>query len=78
MSQISLFLKKIKHKSKFDGVNIATDLPNYKKNLEKKYNIKIDYLEFRDEKNLKLNNFKNKFRLFVAYNIDNVRLIDNK
>ena len=40
-------------------------------------NIKIDYLEFRDEKNLKLNNFKNKYRLFVAYNIDNVRLIDN-
>jgi len=45
--------------------------------LEKKYKIKIDYLEFRDEKNLKLNNFKNKYRLFVAYNIDNVRLIDN-
>ena len=45
--------------------------------LEAKYNIKIDYLEFRDEKYLKLNNFKNKFRLFIAYNINKVRLIDN-
>ena len=44
--------------------------------METKYN-KIDYLEFRNEKNLELNNFKNKFRLFIAYNINNVRLIDN-
>ena len=52
-------------------------MPDYKEKLEKKYNIKIDYIEFRDEKNLKLNNFNNNYRLFVAYNIDNVRLIDN-
>ena len=25
----------------------------------------------------KLNNLKNKFRLFIAYNIENIRLIDN-
>jgi len=30
-----------------------------KKELKNNYKIKIDYLEFRDEKNLKLNNFKN-------------------
>ena len=48
-----------------------------KKDLEKKYDIKVDYLEFRDEKELKLNNFKNKYRLFVAYNINKIRLIDN-
>ncbi len=76
-SQIALFLKKIKHKSKLLGTKLALSLPEHKKELEKKYNIKIDYLEFRDEKNLKLNNFKNKYRLFVAYKIDNVRLIDN-
>ena len=50
---------------------------DYKKALEKKYDIEIDYLEFRDEKKLKLNNIKDKYRLFVAYSIDNVRLIDN-
>ena len=76
-SEIVLFLKKIKYKSKLDGSKLAFNLPNYKKELEKKYKIKIEYLEFRDEKNLKLNNFKNKYRLFVAYKIDNVRLIDN-
>ena len=76
-SEIALFLKKLKYKSKFKGSKLASDLPNYKIKLEKKYNVKIDYLEFRDEKNLKLNNFKNKYRLFVAYYIDNVRLIDN-
>ena len=76
-SEIALFLKKVKHKSKFEGTKLASDLHNYKIKLEKKYNIKVDYLEFRDEKNLKLNNFNNKYRLFVAYEIDNVRLIDN-
>ncbi len=76
-SEIALFLKKLKYKSKLQSSKLAFDLPDYKKKLEKKYSIKIDYLEFRDEKNLKLNNFKNKYRLFVAYEIDNVRLIDN-
>ncbi|MDC3139266.1 pantoate--beta-alanine ligase [Candidatus Pelagibacter sp.] len=76
-SEIALFLKKVKYKSKFEDTKLASDLHNYKTKLEKKYNIKVDYLEFRDEKNLKLNNFNNKYRLFVAYEIDNVRLIDN-
>ncbi len=76
-SEIAFFLKEIKHKSKLQASKIAFNLQYYKEKLEKKYNIKIDYLEFRDEKNLKLNNFKSKYRLFVAYNIDNVRLIDN-
>ena len=76
-SEIASFLKKIKYRSKSQSSKLALNLPDYKKELEKKYKIKIDYLEFRDEKNLKLNNFKNKYRLFVAYKIDNVRLIDN-
>ena len=76
-SEIALFLRKLKRKSKFQPSEVASILPNYKILLETKYNIKIDYLEFRDEKNLELNNFKNKFRLFIAYNINNVRLIDN-
>ena len=75
-SDIAKFLHNIKQKSKSQSL-IYHDLPNYKKELEKKFNIKIDYLEFRDEKTLKLNYFKNKFRLFIAYNIDEVRLIDN-
>ena len=76
-SEIALFLKKVKYNSRLEGTKFASNLHNYKIKLEKKYNIKVDYLEFRDEKNLKLNNFNNKYRLFVAYEIDNVRLIDN-
>ncbi len=76
-SEIALFLSKLRRKSKFKLSKMAFDLPNYKINLETKYNIQIDYLELRDEKNLELNNFKKKFRLFIAYNINKVRLIDN-
>ena len=47
------------------------------KKLENIYKIKIDYLEFRNEKNLSIYNFKNKNRLFIAYSIDKIRLIDN-
>ena len=56
---------------------VTINLLKIKSEFEKKYKIKIDYLELRNEKNLKLNNFKSKYRLFIAYNIDNVRLIDN-
>ena len=76
-SQIAKLLGKIKSRSELNSSSLNLNLSDYKKKLEKKFNIKIDYLEFRDEKNLELNNFKKKFRLFVAYNIDKVRLIDN-
>ena len=57
------------------------DIPNFlnyqKKQLELSFKIKIDYLELRSIKNLK-NSKKNKYsRLFIAYNLNNVRLIDN-
>ena len=76
-SQIAKLLIKMKRRSKLHSSKFKLDLSDYKIELEKKFNIKIDYLEFRDEKSLKLNNLKNKFRLFVAYNIDRIRLIDN-
>ena len=48
-----------------------------KNELTQKYNIKIDYLELRSIKNLKLaNNVKNA-KIFIAYYINKVRLIDN-
>ena len=56
----------------------------YKKEIKKcknylinKYAIRIDYLEARNEKNMSTYKNKGKFRLFIAYHIDNVRLIDN-
>ena len=77
VSNIAKLLIKLKKETKLHSSKLKLDLSNYKKKLEKKFNIKIEYLEFRDEKNLKLDNFKNEFRLFVAYNINRVRLIDN-
>ena len=43
----------------------------------KKLKIKIDYLELRNEKNLKMSNLQNKHRIFIAYFINKTRLIDN-
>ena len=48
-----------------------------KKELKKKYNIKIDYLELRNTKNLRLTKKIKNAKIFVAYYIDKVRLIDN-
>ena len=76
-SKITKLLIKLKKRSKLYSSKFKLDLSDYKLELEKKFNITIDYLEFRDEKNLKLNNLKNKFRLFVAYRINKIRLIDN-
>ena len=51
---------------------------NYiKKYLIDNYKIKLDYLELRNEKDLTIFKKNKKFRLFVAYHINNVRLIDN-
>ena len=38
---------------------------------------RVEYLEIRNKKNLKTNINKNNFKIFVAYYLDNVRLIDN-
>ncbi len=65
-------------KKKFKKKKISKNfLINKKKSLEKKFKIKIDYLELRNLKNL--NNTKRIFksRFFIAYHIKDVRLIDN-
>jgi len=57
--------------------NISNFLKLQKKELSNNYKVKIDYLELRNEKNLKLSKTINNSRLFIAYYINNVRLIDN-
>ena len=69
-------LKKIK-KNINKQKNIKIYLKKESKSLVKKNNIKLEYLEFRNLKTLKTSNtFKNS-RLFIAYYLQNVRLIDN-
>ena len=48
-----------------------------KKDLVKKYKIRIEYLECRNIVNLNTNIQTKSFKLFVAYYLNNVRLIDN-
>ena len=50
---------------------------NFKKEIKKEVDIKVEYLEARNIINLKSNIMHKKFKLFVAYYIDNIRLIDN-
>ena len=52
-------------------------IQKYKEHLIKKFNIHIDYLECRNTINLGTNINKKPFKLFIAYHIQNVRLIDN-
>ena len=61
--------------SKYKDINFF--LKNKKKLIEKKYNIKIDYLELRNKTNLKLSNNTKNSKLFIAYSLRNIRLIDN-
>ena len=57
--------------------NIRTFLKLQKKELKNNYKIKIDYLELRNIKNLKISSTNKNSRLFIAYYLNNVRLIDN-
>ncbi len=62
-------LKKEKNKKQFLFLK--------KKEIEKFYNIKIQYLELRNKFNLKTTNKTRNAKIFVAYYLKNIRLIDN-
>jgi Panthothenate synthetase len=57
--------------------NIPSFLNLQKKELKNNFKIKIDYLELRNINNLKISSTKKNSRLFIAYYLNNVRLIDN-
>ena len=57
--------------------NISDFLNFHKNKLRNIYKIKIDYLELRNKNNLKISSRKRNSRLFIAYYLNNVRLIDN-
>ena len=64
-------------KELFKKKNLKSLISIKKNELTKKYNIKIDYLEIRNIKNLKLTNRVKNAKIFIAYYINKVRLIDN-
>ena len=67
----------LKNEIKNNKKNYKKMIFNLKEELSKNFDIKIEYLECRNTHNLSTNITKKPFKLFVAYYIDNVRLIDN-
>jgi len=70
-------LLKLKNKINRNRKNYKKLIFDLKKELSKNFDIKIEYLECRNMKNLSANILNKSFKLFVAYYINNVRLIDN-
>ena len=67
-----LLKRKIKNKK-----NINKFLTEEKRNIQKIFNVKIEYLELRNEKNLLLSNKSFQSKIFVSYYFKNIRFIDN-
>ena len=59
------------------STNIKKLILTKKKEIKNLFNIKIDYLELRNLFNLKVSNKAKNSKLFVAFYINKVRLIDN-
>ena len=74
---ISRKLIKLKKKISHNKDNFKNLILNFKEYLTRKFDIKIEYLEVRDIKNLKKNIISKKFKLFIAYYLNGIRLIDN-
>jgi pantoate--beta-alanine ligase len=70
-------LLSFKNEIKKNKKNYKKLIFNLKKELLKNLDIKIEYLECRNTHNLSTNIMNKPFKLFVAYYINNVRLIDN-
>jgi len=69
-----LRLKKTINQNKYKSKKLIYDIKVY---LTKKYKVKIEYLECRNKLDLAINVQNKPFKLFVAYYLNKVRLIDN-
>jgi len=72
ISKLFIIKKNLKNKK-----NINKILLEEKILIEKNYNVSIEYLEFRNIKNLFISNKFSQSKIFIAYYIGGVRLIDN-
>ena len=79
MESISTYLENffiLKNKIKYTK-NINQFLKKTKKDFERFFNIKIEYLENRNTDDLSLSNKYSGSKIFLAYYYKDVRLIDN-
>ena len=70
-------LLKLKNNINRNRKNYKKLIFDLKKELSKNFDIKIEYLECRNTQNLSANVLRKTYKLFVAYHINNIRLIDN-
>ena len=70
-------LYNLKRSIKNDKKKAKNLILNLKKELIKKFDIKIEYMECRNLINLGTNLYNKPFKIFIAYHLNNVRLIDN-
>ena len=75
-SELIRIITKLKKELK-NKRNIKKFLDNKKKEIQKELMVKIEYLELRTIKDLNLSNKINNSKIFLAYYIGDVRLIDN-
>ena len=75
-SFISNLLLKFKKKI-YRNISSKKKLNNIIVKINNIKNIKIEYLEIRNKKNLSKNYNKNNFKIFLAYYNNKIRLIDN-
>ena len=66
------FKKKLTNKKNLDKL-----FSNKMKELNKLFNVKVEYLELRNKYDLNISNDIKKSKIFIAYFINKVRLIDN-
>ena len=76
VEKISKNFFNLKNKIKYTK-NINQFLQKTKKDFERFFDIKIEYLENRDINNLSISNEYHKSKIFLAYYYKSVRLIDN-
>ena len=69
-------IMKLKRKLNTES-NIKKALNKTENEINKLQNVKIEYLELRNIKNLKISNKLKNSKIFVSFYINNVRLIDN-
>jgi len=76
VEKISKLFLNLKNKIKNIN-NINRFLQKSKKDFERLFKIKIEYLENRNTKNLKISNKYQKSKIFLSYYYNGIRLIDN-
>mgnify|MGYP001490561951 CR=1 FL=1 len=77
VSSITKKLIKLKRSISINKRNKKILIKKIKNDILHNYDVKIDYLEVRNTLDLKTDILNKKYRIFIAYHINGIRLIDN-